>query len=147
MAEIVRGTGPSSAATTTARHDWEEIDSTIAEAMIGELRTRLPALPGTRWARTASRPPTTSLTTTRSTAAAASARASGASSLESGGRIVYRLSGTGTAGATLRVYLERFSADRLAEDTQAFLAPLIAAADEPRRHRARTGREAPSVIT
>ena len=67
--------------------------------------------------------------------------------LESGGRIVYRLSGTGTPRATLRVYLERYSRDRLAEDTQAFLGPLIAVADGLAGIRERTGRDAPSVIT
>ena len=60
---------------------------------------------------------------------------------EGGARIVYRLSGTGTAGATLRVYLERFEPDpaRHDQDPQAALAPLIALADrdrrDPRAHR------------
>ena len=66
-----------------------------------------------------------------------------------GSRIVYRLSGTGTAGATLRVYIERFEPDpaRHDEDTQAILKPLIAVADELAGISARTGRAAPSVIT
>ena len=91
-------------------------------------------------------PPTISPITTRSTAASASARGCGSCS-NPGARIVYRLSGTGTAGATLRVYLERYSRDRLDEDTQAFLAPLIATADRLAGIRERTGRDAPSVIT
>ena len=58
-----------------------------------------------------------------------------------GSRIVYRLSGTGTSGATLRVYIERYEADpaRLGQDTQAALADLIALAAglaELRAHRA-----------
>jgi phosphoglucomutase len=47
----------------------------------------------------------------------------------------------------LRVYLERYSRDRLAEDSQAFLAPLIEAADALAGIRAATGRDGPSVIT
>jgi phosphoglucomutase len=64
-------------------------------------------------------------------------------------RIVYRLSGTGTEGATLRIYLERFEADPLRQgiETQAALAPLIAIAERIAGVRARTGRSAASVVT
>jgi phosphoglucomutase len=64
-------------------------------------------------------------------------------------RIVVRLSGTGTEGATLRVYLERFAADPAQHggETQALLAPLIALAERLVRIRAGTGRNAPTVIT
>jgi phosphoglucomutase len=66
-----------------------------------------------------------------------------------GSRIVYRLSGTGTSGATLRVYIERFEGDaaRHGLETQAALADLIALADRLAGIRERTGRAAPSVIT
>ncbi|WP_088279636.1 alpha-D-glucose phosphate-specific phosphoglucomutase [Ideonella sp. A 288] len=66
-----------------------------------------------------------------------------------GSRIVYRLSGTGTSGATLRVYIERFEADpaRHRLDTQAALADLITLADRLAGIRDRTGREVPSVVT
>ncbi|HSA81052.1 MAG TPA: hypothetical protein VLE23_09525 [Geminicoccaceae bacterium] len=66
-----------------------------------------------------------------------------------GARIVYRLSGTGTAGAPLRVYLERYESDpaRHELDPQAVLRPLIEAADQLAAIRARTGRTGPSVIT
>ncbi len=68
---------------------------------------------------------------------------------EDGARIVYRLSGTGTTGATLRVYVERYEADPalLAQDTQAALADLIATAGELARLREFTGRAKPDVIT
>ena len=57
---------------------------------------------------------------------------------EGGSRIVYRLSGTGTAGATLRVYIERYvpESGNLGEETQSALADLIALSREPCRHRA-----------
>jgi phosphoglucomutase len=68
---------------------------------------------------------------------------------ENGTRIVYRLSGTGTAGATLRVYIEAYESDpaRHLEETQQYLAPLIRLADEIAGIRERTGREGPTVIT
>ena len=68
---------------------------------------------------------------------------------EEGGRVIYRLSGTGTHGATLRVYIERFSRDKkeLGHDPQAFLASLIKAANTLARIRELTGRSSPSVIT
>ena len=66
-----------------------------------------------------------------------------------GSRIVFRLSGTGTEGATLRVYLERYEPDpaRQALDAQEALADLIGIAGEIARIRHHTGREAPTVIT
>ena len=68
---------------------------------------------------------------------------------EDGARIVYRLSGTGTTGATLRVYIERYEADPalLAQDTQAALADLIATSHDLARLAAFTGRVQPDVIT
>ena len=68
---------------------------------------------------------------------------------ENGSRIVYRLSGTGTQGATLRVYLERFepSADLHDVDTQVALADMIQLADTLGEIRQRTGWERPTVIT
>jgi phosphoglucomutase len=66
-----------------------------------------------------------------------------------GSRIVYRLSGTGTEGATLRVYLERYAAgpDGLDLDAQAALAPVIRAAHALAGIAAYTGRDAPDVVT
>ena len=68
---------------------------------------------------------------------------------EDGSRIVFRLSGTGTEGATLRIYLEAFEPEpaRQGADAQLSLAPLIAIADELSQLRQRTGRERPTVIT
>jgi phosphoglucomutase len=66
-----------------------------------------------------------------------------------GSRIVYRLSGTGTAGATLRLYVERFEPDpsRHHQDTQVALADLIQLADQIAQIKATTGRDQPTVIT
>lgn len=66
-----------------------------------------------------------------------------------GSRIVFRLSGTGTQGATLRVYLESYEPDAAKQnlDPQQALATLIAIADEIAQIRTLTGREKPTVIT
>ncbi|MCP5142405.1 MAG: alpha-D-glucose phosphate-specific phosphoglucomutase [Gammaproteobacteria bacterium] len=68
---------------------------------------------------------------------------------EDGSRIVFRLSGTGTVGATLRVYIERFEPNPELHDldTQAALADLIALADELGDVRATISRNVPDVIT
>ncbi len=66
-----------------------------------------------------------------------------------GSRIVFRLSGTGTEGATLRVYLERYEGDiaKQSLDAQDALADLIRIADDIAQIRHHTGRDAPTVIT
>ena len=68
---------------------------------------------------------------------------------EDGSRIVFRLSGTGTEGATLRIYLEAFEPDpaRHGQDAQQALAGLIVIANELSELKLRTGRERPTVIT
>ena len=68
---------------------------------------------------------------------------------DDGSRIIYRLSGTGTVGATLRLYIEKYEADpaKQDQDTQQALAPLITLALELAELPQRTGRDAPTVIT
>ncbi len=63
--------------------------------------------------------------------------------------MVFRLSGTGTAGATLRVYLERYEADpaRLDLPVPEVLAPVVEAARAIAEIAPRTGRDEPSVVT
>jgi len=66
-----------------------------------------------------------------------------------GSRVVYRLSGTGTEGATLRVYIEQYEPDpaRHNLDPQVALADLITIARDLAAIETRTGRKEPSVIT
>ena len=66
-----------------------------------------------------------------------------------GDRIVYRLSGTGTAGATLRVYIESFEVDPEKQDldVQTVLASLIALSRSEAGIERRLGRVAPDVVT
>ncbi len=66
-----------------------------------------------------------------------------------GSRMVFRLSGTGTEGATLRVYLERYEGDTAKQslDAQDALADLVRIADDIAQISHYTGRDAPTVIT
>jgi phosphoglucomutase len=66
-----------------------------------------------------------------------------------GSRIVFRLSGTGTTGATLRVYIEKFenNADKLDQDSQESLKDFIAIAQEIASIKKHTGMDKPTVIT
>ncbi len=66
-----------------------------------------------------------------------------------GSRIVFRLSGTGTEGATLRIYLEAYEPDvaRHGLDAQEALGEMISIAAEISQLRSRTGRDQPTVIT
>jgi phosphoglucomutase len=67
--------------------------------------------------------------------------------LEDGSRVVLRLSGTGTAGATLRIYLEQFRDDGGAGDIEEILAPLTRATRDILRLRERFGTDEPTVVT
>jgi len=66
-----------------------------------------------------------------------------------GSRIVFRLSGTGTEGATLRIYLEAYEPDRGQHhlDAQVALAEMIQIALDISELKQRTGRDVPTVIT
>lgn len=130
------------------RHDYEEIDATAANGLMAHLREKLPSLPRSRLGALTVEsaddfsyhdPVDGSLTTGQ-----------GVRILFAGGsRIVFRLSGTGTEGATLRVYIEHYEPDqsRLGLETQSVLAELIALASSLAEIKERTGRAKPSVIT
>ncbi len=130
------------------RHDYEEVASEAANGLMAALREQLAGLPGrTFGAYTVNAADDFAYTdpVDGSTTSAQGIRVL----FTDGSRVVFRLSGTGTVGATLRVYIERYEPDpaRQGEDTQAALAPLIAIAEDLAGIRARTGRDAPSVVT
>ncbi|KAG7249763.1 hypothetical protein CRUP_027716 [Coryphaenoides rupestris] len=64
-----------------------------------------------------------------------------------GSRIIYRLSGTGGRGATIRVYLDSYEKEDIFQDTQVMLAPLATIALKVSQLHVRTGRSGPSMIT
>jgi len=131
-----------------SRHDYEAVDAERAQGIMQHLHAQLPKLPGQHWAnRTVQYADDFSYTdpVDHSVTTGQGIRIGFAD----GARIVFRLSGTGTEGATLRVYLEHFEADpaRHQQDTQQALAELIACAEQLGEIRARSGRDAPTVIT
>jgi phosphoglucomutase len=130
------------------RHDYEGIDSDAASGLVDHLRILLPDLPGKQLgAYTVAYADDFSYTdpVDGSVATAQGIRIG----FEGGSRIVMRLSGTGTSGATLRVYIEQYEPDPARHDlpVQEALAPLILIARELAQIEARTGRAEPDVIT
>ncbi|MDX2273443.1 MAG: alpha-D-glucose phosphate-specific phosphoglucomutase [Cyanobacteriota bacterium] len=131
-----------------SRHDYEGVDSTAAEGLMDHLRASLPHLAGQVWG---------SQTVASADDFAYVDPVDGSTSqkqgirirFQSGARLIYRLSGTGTQGATLRVYLESFEPEirRQTQDPQAALAEIIDIADHLAQIRERTGRPDPTVIT
>jgi len=130
------------------RHDYEEVDAAAADQLVKDLRARLPSLPGQVFGK---------LEVAAADDFAYRDPVDGSDSknqgirvmMTDGSRIIYRLSGTGTAGATLRTYLERFEprVERQGDETQAALADLISLATTLPEIPARLRRDAPSVIT
>jgi phosphoglucomutase len=131
-----------------SRHDYEGVDSIAADLLLRELRARLPALAGQTLdgKRVAL---ADDFAYTDPVDGSRTERQGVRLIFDDESRIVFRLSGTGTEGATLRVYLECYEADvrRHALDTQAVLAPLAATADRLARIGAHLGRTTPSVVT
>ena len=131
-----------------SRHDYEEVPVEAANAVVAKIREAMPTLPGKRFG---------SLTVASADDFAYHDPVDGSDSsgqglrilFDDGSRIIYRLSGTGTAGATLRIYIERFEADpaRHDLDTQVALADLIALARRLGDVEVKTGMREPSVVT
>jgi phosphoglucomutase len=131
-----------------SRHDYEGIDSDAAEGLMDHLRSRLNSLPGRQFGRYevgfaddfAYTDPVDGSTANRQGVRLG---------FTDGSRIVYRLSGTGTEGATLRLYVERYEPDsaRHQQPTAMALSELISIAREVAKIESRTGRSEPTVIT
>jgi len=131
-----------------SRHDYEEVSADGANALIDALRASLPTLVGKKFG---------SLDIAAADDFAYHDPVDGSDSakqglrvmFEGGDRIVYRLSGTGTAGATLRVYIERYEADPAKQfvETQAALADLVTLSRSLAGIEKYTGRSEPTVIT
>ena len=130
------------------RHDYEEIDLSAAQGLMAALREATTTLPGKGFG--ALKVEAADDFAYHDPVDGSDAADQGIRVMfEGGSRIVYRLSGTGTVGATLRVYIEHYEppSGDLNQETQAALAHLIALSRELAGIEARTGRKAPSVIT
>lgn len=131
-----------------ARHDYEAIATDRADALMAALRGKIDSLAGTgNSGGTISA--ADDFAYTDPTDGSVSRNQGVRILFEDGSRVVFRLSGTGTQGATLRVYIERYMAPDgdLNLATGDALAPLVAAAQELADIRGYTGMDAPSVIT
>ncbi len=131
-----------------SRHDYEAIPSEAAHGLYNRMKEMLPSLVGQPFAGR-------SIATADDFAYTDPVDGSLTSGqglrllLDEGSRVVMRLSGTGTQGATLRVYLESYvpSSGDLQQDPQAALGDLINAIDVLAEIKQRTGMERPTVIT
>ena len=148
VAEIVREHWRVYGRNYYTRHDYEAVDSKAADGLVDALRVQAATLPGRRLG---------SYTVDYADDFryvdpiddSVSEKQGIRIGFKDGSRIVYRLSGTGTEGATLRVYIEAYESDPAKHDldTQQALAELIGIANSLAGIRERTGRDAPTVIT
>ena len=148
VAEIIAGHWAEYGRDFYTRHDYEAVDAEAANGLMAHLRDSAAALPGSSFA---------GLTVERADDFHYKDPVDGSRSehqgfrifFKDGARAVVRLSGTGTVGATIRIYLERYEPDpaRHGLETQAALTGVIAAAREISQIEARTGRKEPNVIT
>jgi phosphoglucomutase len=131
-----------------SRHDYEEVESQPATELMDRLRGMLPDLPGKKlgdyeveYA--------DDFSYTDPVDGSISQKQGIRIGFTDGSRIIFRLSGTGTKGATLRIYLESYESDSSKHDleTQLALKPLIDLAEEIAQIRSFTKREEPTVIT
>ena len=131
-----------------SRHDYEDLDSSAAEGLMDHLRGALAGLRGRSFGdHTIAHCDDFSYTDPIDNSI--SEHQGIRLMFNNGSRIVYRLSGTGTEGATLRVYLERYEADPAGQnaDTQDVLRDLIAIAAQVAEIEKHTGRDAATLIT
>ncbi|MEO5335971.1 MAG: alpha-D-glucose phosphate-specific phosphoglucomutase [Magnetospirillum sp. WYHS-4] len=148
VAEVVREHWGRFGRNYYSRHDYEGVDSKAADGLVEHLRGLCGSLPGRKFgALTVAA--ADDFAYTDPVDGSVSAKQGVRVMFQGGSRIVYRLSGTGTEGATLRVYIERYEPDpaRHGQETQTALADLIAIARDLAEIEARTGRPEPTVIT
>ena len=132
-----------------SRHDWEGIPSAQADALMAALRAQLPTLGGRDCGAGLCIEQADDFAYNDPVDGSLSTRQGVRLIFTNGSRIIFRLSGTGTEGATLRVYLERFEPDSRQHElpAQQALAELIRIAEDIAAIRAHCGMQAPSVIT
>ena len=131
-----------------SRHDYEAVASDAAHGLFDRLEGMLPGLVGQSFAgRSVSAADNFSYT---DPVDGSVTKGQGLRILlEDGSRVMVRLSGTGTKGATIRVYLESYvpSSGDLNQDPQVALADMISSINELAEIKQRTGMDRPTVIT
>ncbi len=146
--EIVRGHWQTYGRNYYSRHDYEGVDSNAAEGLMDHLRAMTETLKGKTLSGYAVAF-ADDFAYTDPVDGSVSTKQGIRIGFDDGSRIVFRLSGTGTEGATLRLYVERYEPDPARHDleTQGALADLIRIAGDIAEIEQRTGRGAPTVIT
>lgn len=131
-----------------ARHDYEDIGSACADSLLHDVRTTLPDLPG-RTVGDMTVQAADDFSYTDPVDGTVFSRQGIRIIFSGGARAALRLSGTGTGGSTLRVYLERFEPDPVyhSQETGITLMPLMHAVEILTGIHARTGRGKPSLVT
>jgi len=131
-----------------ARHDYEGLETAKADGLMSEVRAALPSLAGRKLG-TLTLEAADDFTYQDSVDGSTSAHQGVRLMFVGGSRVVLRLSGTGTAGATLRVYLERYEppSGRLDQDPSVMLADLARALEAVVGITRHTGRSKPDVVT
>ncbi|MEA5569927.1 alpha-D-glucose phosphate-specific phosphoglucomutase [Calothrix sp. UHCC 0171] len=131
-----------------SRHDYEEVDSERANTLVKLVQEAMPSLKGKKFGNYEVEY-SDNFSYTDPVDGSVSTNQGIRIGFTDGSRIVFRLSGTGTQGATLRLYLESFEADVAKQnvDTQVALGDLIRIADEIAQIRENTGMDKPTVIT
>ncbi len=131
-----------------SRHDYEGVETDKANTLMENLRSALPTLKGKQFGKYEVEY-ADDFSYTDPVDGSVSQKQGIRIGFTDGSRIVFRLSGTGTQGATLRVYLESYEPDPAKHDLdpQQGLASLIALAEQMAQIRTLTGREKPTVIT
>ena len=131
-----------------SRHDYEAIDSTAANGLMSNLRDKLAELSGTSFGSYVIKM-ADDFSYNDPIDGSVSQKQGIRLIFTDGSRIIFRLSGTGTEGATLRVYLEKYEADssKFSIETQSALAELIVIANQVAEITARTGMANPTVVT
>ncbi len=148
VAQIVKSHWQAYGRTYYTRHDYEEIDLSAANALMAHIESQFAQLKGESHCDSI-----ISMADNFSYTDPIDGSVSQNQGLriifENGSRIIFRLSGTGTVGATLRIYVEKYTHDpaSLGDETQFALANLIAFASKIAELEQRTGRVKPSVIT
>ena len=131
-----------------SRHDYEGVDSGKANELMDGLRSQFTTLPGTTLG-DYTVDYADDFSYTDPIDGSVSTKQGVRIGFTDGSRMVFRLSGTGTQGATVRLYLESYEPDEAKHDVdpQEALKPLIVIADQVSKLQALTGRDQPTVIT
>jgi phosphoglucomutase len=131
-----------------SRHDYEGVESDRANTLMENLRSSMSSLKGKQFGQYQVEY-SDDFSYTDPVDSSVSQKQGIRIGFTDGSRIVFRLSGTGTQGATLRVYVESYEPDAAKQnlDPQEALGTLIAIADEVAQIRTLTGMEKPTVIT